>query len=307
MIKAQNLTKFYGSQAAIRDVSFQVGKGEVLGFLGPNGAGKTTTMRILSAYMPPSGGQVSVDGYDVFDDSLEVRKRIGYLPESVPLYRDMTVSSYLDFVATLRRVSNRDKRIRTILDKVGLTEQSHTRIDKLSKGMRQRVGIAQAIIHEPQVLILDEPTIGLDPKQIVKIRELIRKLGQEHTIILSTHILSEVEQICNRILIINKGVIIAEDDPTHLSKRLQGNQQLRLEVRHAPSSAIDSLLQIPGIEKVRMTASNSFDIESTCQTDCRSEIADLVVQHGWGLLELHTVDLSLEDVFIALTKETHSL
>ena len=214
MIQAYQLTKYYGDTAAIRNVSFHVKKGEVLGFLGPNGAGKTTTMRILTAYMPPSDGLATVAGYDVFSHSLEVRKRVGYLPESVPLYTDMTVGGYLNYVAALRRVDQRARRVADTLTKVDLGRYADSLIGKLSKGMRQRVGIAQAIVHDPEVLILDEPTIGLDPKQIIEVRQLIRQLSGDHTIILSTHTLSEVEQICSRVLIINKGQIVAEDTPS---------------------------------------------------------------------------------------------
>lgn len=303
MIQVQKLTKYYGNKAAIREVSFRVDKGEILGFLGPNGAGKTTTMRILTAFMPPSEGVAKVGGYDVFADSLEVRKRVGYLPEAVPLYTDMTVCGYLDFVAALRKVDNRGRRVSDVLEKIDLVDQADTLIDKLSKGMRQRVGIAQAIVHDPQVLILDEPTIGLDPKQIIEVRQLIRALGGEHTVILSTHILSEVEQICNRVLIINRGQIVAEDTPTRLTARLEGGERVMLQTEQASTDAVEILQALPGIDKVIMIRPNTFEIDCCEDFDCRPVLAQVVVEKGWGLLELRTIDLSLEDIFLELTAD----
>ena len=303
MIQVQNLTKYYGDRVAIRDVSFQVKKGEILGFLGPNGAGKTTTMRILTAYMPPTDGVATVGGYDVFTHSLEVRKRVGYLPESVPIYDDMTVWGYLDYVAALRKVDNRAGRVQDALAKVGLIDHARLRIGKLSKGMRQRVGIAQAIVHDPEVLILDEPTIGLDPKQIIEVRQLIRDLGGEHTIILSTHILSEVEQICNRVLIINKGRIVAEDTPAGLTTRLEGGERVRLHTVKAAANAVEILAALPEVEHVTLVTPNIFEIECVTCTNCRPILAQLVVEQGWGLLELRAIDASLEDIFLELTAD----
>jgi ABC-2 type transport system ATP-binding protein len=303
MIQADNLTKYYGNQAAIQNVSFHVAKGEILGFLGPNGAGKTTTMRILTAYMPPSDGVATVGGYDVFKQSLQVRQRIGYLPESVPLYTDMTVWAYLDFVASLRKVDNRAKRVEYALEKVNLSDRAHTLIGKLSKGMRQRVGIAQAIVHNPEVLILDEPTIGLDPKQIIEVRQLIRELGGEHTVILSTHILSEVEQICSRVLIINKGRIVAEDSPSGLAARLEGGERVRLKTLAAPADALEILQSLDEVDKASRIAPDTFELECTGGVDCRPVIAQVVVEKGWGLLELRAIDVSLEDIFLELTTE----
>ncbi len=303
MIQADNLTKYYGNQAAIQNVSFHVAKGEILGFLGPNGAGKTTTMRILTAYMPPSDGVATVGGYDVFKHSLQVRQRIGYLPESVPLYTDMTVWAYLDFVASLRKVDNRAKRVEYALEKVNLSDRAHTLIGKLSKGMRQRVGIAQAIVHNPEVLILDEPTIGLDPKQIIEVRQLIRELGGEHTVILSTHILSEVEQICSRVLIINKGRIVAEDSPSGLAARLEGGERVRLKTLAAPADALEILQSLGEVDKASQIAPDTFELECTGGIDCRPVIAQVVVEKGWGLLELRAIDVSLEDIFLELTTE----
>jgi ABC-2 type transport system ATP-binding protein len=260
-------------------------------------------MRILTAYMPPSEGEASVGGYDVFAHSLEVRKRIGYLPESVPLYSDMTVWGYLDFVASLRRVDNRARRVEDALEKVDLSDHADTLIDKLSKGMRQRVGIAQAIVHDPEVLILDEPTLGLDPKQIIEVRQLIRELGGEHTIILSTHILSEVEQICSRVLIINKGQIVAEDTPAHLTSRLEGGERVRLQTVYAPANSVEILESLPEVDKVSVVMPNTFDIECLRCADCRPALAQVVVEKGWGLLELRSIDASLEDVFLELTAD----
>jgi ABC-2 type transport system ATP-binding protein len=303
MIQAHNLTKYYGATTAIRNVSFHVSKGEVLGFLGPNGAGKTTTMRILTAYMPPSDGLASVAGYDVFTHSLEVRKRVGYLPESVPLYTDMTVRSYLSYVAALRKINRRSRRVADTLEKVDLGREADTLIGKLSKGMRQRVGIAQAIVHDPEVLILDEPTIGLDPKQINEVRQLIRQLGGEHTIILSSHILSEVEQICSRVLIINKGEIVAEDTPARLISRLEGCERVRLQTFAAPANAVEILQALEQVRKVVVLMPNTFEIECAGGADCRPFLAQFVVEQGWGLLELRSIEASLEDIFLELTAE----
>jgi ABC-2 type transport system ATP-binding protein len=303
MIQADNLTKYYSQQAAIQNVSFRVNRGEILGFLGPNGAGKTTTMRILTAYMPPSEGTASVGGYDVFEHSLEIRKRIGYLPESVPLYNDMTVGDYLGYVAALRRVNHRAKRVQDTLEKVNLVTHTNILIGKLSKGMRQRVGIAQAIVHDPEVLILDEPTIGLDPKQIIEVRKLIKELGGEHTVILSTHILSEVEQICSRVLIINKGKIVAEDTPATLTCLLEGGHKVSLKTSQAPADATEILQSLPEVSQASQIAPCTFEVECTADVDCRPALAQLVVEKGWGLLELRAINISLEDVFMELTAD----
>jgi len=303
MIRAENLTKYYGPHAAIQNISFKVNQGEILGFLGPNGAGKTTTMRILTAYTPPSDGAATVNGFDVFNDSLEVRKRVGYLPESVPLYNNMTVAGYLDYVAALRKINSRPRQVKKTLDRANLGELSNTLIGKLSKGMRQRVGIAQAILHNPQVLILDEPTVGLDPKQIMEVRHLIKELRGDHTVILSTHTLSEVEQICNRILIVNKGQIVAEDTPDSLLARLEGGERVRLKVCNAPENAPEILYALDGISGVCPLDANTFEIECGIGIDCRPVLAQFVVENGWGLLELHAIGVSLEDVFLDLIAE----
>jgi ABC-2 type transport system ATP-binding protein len=302
MIEVSNLTKFYGTTSAIHDVSFTVARGEVLGFLGPNAAGKTTTMRILSGFMPPSSGTARVAGYDVLTDSLQVRAHVGYLPETVPLYAEMTVASYLRFFARLRGVTNVAGRLEYVLAACGLEEQSDSIIGRLSRGYRQRVGIAQALVHDPDVLILDEPTVGLDPRQITEVRSLIRSLGDAHTVILSTHILSEVSQTCSRVLIIDKGRIVAEDSPERLAARVHGNSQVRLRVASPAPDSAKRLEVIPGVLAVDQDG-NQFNIQCDPATECRPAIASLAVQSGWGLLELRSQDVSLEDVFLQLTGE----
>ncbi|MEW5717241.1 MAG: ABC transporter ATP-binding protein [Chloroflexota bacterium] len=302
-IQVQNLAKWYGDLAALDDVSFDVQKGEILGFLGPNGAGKTTTMRVLTGYMPPSSGTARVAGYDVFSDSIEVRKRIGYLPETVPLYTEMTVWDYLDFCARLRSVPDRDAAIERVMEMTSIGERADTLIGKLSKGFRQRVGIAQALVHSPEVLIMDEPTIGLDPKQIIDIRNLIRSLAGEHTVLLSTHILPEVSQTCSRVLIINNGKIVAEDTPERLGARMRGAEHIRLQVAQSAPGIPAELEKIQGVLSVQTQAAGVYEIETNLGSDRRADIAALVVQRGWGLLELRTVSLSLEEVFLKLTTE----
>ncbi len=302
-IQVQNLAKWYGDFTALDDVSFDVQKGEIVGFLGPNGAGKTTTMRILTGYMPPSSGTARVAGYDVFNDSIEVRKRIGYLPETVPLYTEMTVWDYLDFCARLRSVPDRDAAVERVMEMTSIGERADTLIGKLSKGFRQRVGIAQALVHSPEVLIMDEPTIGLDPKQIIDIRNLIRSLAGEHTVILSTHILPEVSQTCSRVLIINDGKIVAEDTPERLGARVRGAEHIRLQVAQAAPDIPAELEKIQGVLSAQAQADGVYEIETNLGSDRRADIAAMAVQRGWGLLELRTVSLSLEEVFLKLTTE----
>jgi ABC-2 type transport system ATP-binding protein len=304
MIEVENLTKTYGDFIAVENVSFHVGRGEVLGFLGPNGAGKTTTMRILTAYMPPSAGTARVAGYDVFDNSLEVRKRVGYMPETVPLYPEMTVQSYLDFVAALRDTGDRRQAVEKAMELTNIGDRAADPIGKLSKGLRQRVGLAQALVHDPEVLILDEPTLGLDPKQIIEVRELIRGLGGERTIILSTHILPEASEVCSRVLIINKGRIVAEDTPERLTERLKGAERLLLQVANPAPDAVAVLSAIPGVVAVDpRRGDGGYEIEYSLSADCRPEIAATVVRQGWGLLEMHNLTMSLEDIFLQLTTE----
>lgn len=301
-IQVHKLNKYYGERHALRDLNFNVKRGEVVGFLGPNGAGKTTTMRILTGFMPPSSGSVRVAGYDVVQDSLAVRERIGYLPENVPLYLDMTVADYLAFVARLHHVKKVDAAIDRALELVNLTDRADTVLGKLSKGYKQRVGIAQAIVHEPDVLILDEPTIGLDPLQIIEVRDLIRALGQAHTILLSTHILPEVSQTCSRVLILRDGEIVAEDTPQHLGTRMSQSEHIHLQVANPAPEISNELEKIQGVLTVRsQAASGVYEIETTLNHDRRADIAAMAVQRGWGVLELRPLRLSLEDVFLQLT------
>jgi len=305
MIDVQNLTKDYGNSTALRDVTFDVKKGEILGFLGPNGAGKTTTMRILTGYMPPTSGSAHIAGFDVFSDSMQVRKRIGYLPETVPLYTEMTVWDYLDFAARLRDVSNRDSAIERAMEMVNISDRADQLIGKLSKGFRQRVGLAQALVHDPEVLILDEPTVGLDPKQIIEVRNLIKSLGTEHTIILSTHILPEVSQTCTRVLIINDGKIVAEDTAERLGARVRGADRVFLQVVQPAPEIPTELEKIKGVLGVNSkdTEPGTYEIEINTGSDRRADIAQMAVQRGWGVLELRPMGLSLEEVFLKLTTE----
>jgi len=307
LIEVKNLTRYYGQKPAIQNVTFNVEKGEVLGFLGPNAAGKTTTMRILTCYMPATSGTAKVAGFDVFDQSMDVRRRIGYLPENPPLYPEMTVESYLKFVGKIKGVDSKNlkKRVETVMDLVNITNVQKTIIGKLSKGYRQRVGLAQALVHDPDVLILDEPTVGLDPKQIIDVRKLIKDLGGDHTIILSTHILPEVSQTCNRVVIINEGRVVAEDTPENLTRRLQGNEKIYVEVE-GPAEVIENELRsldiVSSVVREKETNGNvSFIVESIPNRDIRKDIAKTIVQKGWGLFEMRPVGMSLEEVFLRLT------
>ena len=303
MIRVEGLTKDYGPRRAIDDLNFHAEKGEILGFLGPNGAGKTTAMRILTGYMPPTSGSATVAGFDVIEQSLEVRRRVGYLPETVPLYPDMTVFDYLRFMADLRKVRNAEERVYDVLDLVHMTDRAEGYIVNLSKGMRQRIGVAQALLHEPEVLILDEPTIGLDPAQIHEVRNMIRELGRERTVLLSTHILSEAQQVCNRVLIINKGRIVAEDTPENLQTRLAGSQRVSLRVRGETEGLADMLVGIPGVLRLIVSGDSDLEFETAPGQDVRPEVARTVVNQGYDLLELRSIGLSLEDIFLQLTRE----
>jgi ABC-2 type transport system ATP-binding protein len=303
MIEVEGLTKDYGPRRAIHNLTFQANRGEILGFLGPNGAGKTTTMRILSGFMPPTQGKALVAGYDVVEQSLEVRKRVGYLPETVPLYPDMTVFDYLKFMADLRNLKNAEDRVDEVLETVHMVERADGYISNLSKGMRQRIGLAQALLHEPEVLILDEPTIGLDPAQIREVRQLIREIGTHRTVLLSTHILSEAQQICDRVLIINKGEIVVEDTPERLQAGLTGVKRVLLHVE-GDGDGLDNLISgIRGVSRISAMQDGALEIETSPGIDVRPEIARMVVGEGYNLLELKSVDLSLEDIFIQLTRE----
>lgn len=306
MIEAEGLTKFYGPKAAIEGVSFEVGKGEVVGFLGPNGAGKTTTMRILACFMPPTSGTARVAGFDVGKDSLEVRRRIGYLPENVPLYGDMTVRQYLTFAAEAKGVprTERAKRVDGVLGRCLLSDVSERLIRNLSKGYRQRVGLAQALVANPEVLILDEPTLGLDPKQIIEIRSLIRDMQGERTVILSTHILPEVSMVCQRVIIINEGRIAAVDTPENLNLRLQKSSRILLEVEGPEEEVRRTLAGVTGVLTVTPQEGRDgrrrFLVETEREQDLRRDLARAVTANGWGLTELRPVDLTLEDIFIRL-------
>ena len=303
MISVQGLTKDYGARRAIDHLSFDAAKGEIVGFLGPNGAGKTTTMRILTGYMPPTDGKAVVAGFDVVEQSLEVRRRVGYVPETVPLYPEMTVFDYLKFMADLRRLPNAEERVDDVLEMVSLGDRAGGYIANLSKGMRQRVGLAQALLHQPDVLILDEPTIGLDPAQIIEVRNLIRGLGQERTVLLSTHILSEAQQVCNRVLIINKGRIVAEDTPERLQSRLSGAQRVVLHVG-GDADGISALVeQVPGVARVIVRPDGPVEFETTPGQDPRPVVARAVVGAGYDLLEMRPVGLSLEEIFLQLTRD----
>ena len=307
MITVENLTKRYASKTAIEGMSFKVEKGEILGFLGPNGAGKTTTMRIITGYMPASDGSVRVDGYDVFDKPLDVRRRIGYLPENPPLYLEMTVAAYLRFVAKIKGVAKDrlDSEVQRVMERVNITDVQERIIAKLSKGYKQRVGLAQALVNDPPVLILDEPTIGLDPKQIHEVRELIKELAGSHTVVLSTHILPEVEQTCHRVIIIDHGKIVAVDTPQNLRFQLQGAERVFVEVQGPANEIMSKLKAVPGVMDVSQVGAsdgrNRFQIEGELHKDMRSDLARAIVQNGWGLLELQAVSMSLEDIFLKLT------
>ena len=313
MIKVEGLTKRYARHVAVKNISFEVGKGEIVGFLGKNGAGKTTTMRVLTCFLPPTAGKASVAGFDVLDQSLEVKKRIGYLPETPPLYPEMEIFTYLTFVAKLKGIPANDikKRVDEVCERTAIHDVKDTIIGKLSKGYRQRVGLAQAIIHNPPVLILDEPTSGLDPQQQREARQLIASLSGDHTIILSTHILSEVEQSCSKVIIINNGEIVASDTVANLHNRGAG-ESIRIEVAGAPASQVRQRLeQVSGVASVVSIdrAANDtrdgleiFEVHSLDKYSVRPELARAVVQSGWNLNEMRTVGESLEEIFLELTK-----
>jgi ABC-2 type transport system ATP-binding protein len=310
LIEVKDLTKSFGERTAVDHVSFVVNRGEILGFLGPNGAGKTTTMRILTGFLPATSGTAQVAGFDVFNDSLEVRKRIGYLPENPPLYLDMSVSAYLDFVARIKNVpaEKRQARVDDAMAKTNITDKRHELIKRLSRGYKQRVGLAQALVHDPEVIILDEPTVGLDPKQIIEVRHLIKGLAGSHTIILSTHILPEVSMTCDRVVIINRGRIAAIDTPANLTQQLKGGQNVLLEVAADQNAVSAAVREIPGVRKVTAEPAGgngrvALMVEVSAGQDVRSQIAARIVGKGWPLYELRGVNLSLEEIFLELTTE----
>jgi ABC-2 type transport system ATP-binding protein len=309
MIQVDRLTKSYGPVTAVHDVSFNVEKGQIVGFLGPNGAGKSTTMKILACFMAASGGSARVAGFDVFTQSLEVRRRIGYLPENSPLYTDLPVAAYLDFVAEAKGVSRgvRRSKVADVMDRCSITDMQHRLIGKLSKGYRQRVGLAQALLGDPEVLILDEPTIGLDPRQIAEIRALIKSLGGQHTVILSTHILPEVSMVCDSVIIINRGRVVAKGTQAELVEQVFPAARVEVEVAGPGEAIASSLKTLPGVTSVEAIGveaigardgASRFLVESPRGRDVRGELVRLVAGRGWELLELHQVGLSLEEVFI---------
>ncbi len=313
MIKVEGLTKRYARTVAVDDISFEVEKGQIVGFLGPNGAGKTTTMRVLTCFLPPTAGTANIAGFDVLEQPLEVKKRIGYLPETPPVYPEMEVDEYLAFVGRLKGISSADlgRRINEVTERCAIGDVRTKLIGKLSKGYRQRVGLAQAIIHNPDVLVLDEPTAGLDPKQIIETRELIRSLAGDHTIILSTHILPEVEHSCERVIIINRGKLVAIDSVANLTNRLRGSEAVAVEVA-AASGALNEhdvqtrLEQVSGVSRVLLKGAKdgraTFEVESLQGRQIRADLARAVVNAGWNLNELRPVGISLEDIFLQLTQ-----
>ncbi|HKY21005.1 MAG TPA: ABC transporter ATP-binding protein [Vicinamibacterales bacterium] len=311
MIEVQHLTKRYGRVTAVDDLTFRVERGEILGFLGPNGAGKTTTMRILTGYMPATEGKAVVAGFDVFEQPIEAKRRTGYLPETPPLYPEMTVREYLQFVARIKikgiSSSERRSRVEDSMRRTRVADMATRHCGKLSKGYRQRVGLAQAILHNPEVLILDEPTAGLDPKQIIETRQLIKELAGTHTIILSTHILPEVAQTCDRVVIINKGHVVAVDTPANLTARLRGSETMYVQVDAAGQDAATMLSALPGVVSVVAADMQGtvagFEVSSETGRDIRRELARAIVSQNWGLLELRPSRMSLEEIFLSLTTE----
>jgi ABC-2 type transport system ATP-binding protein len=309
VIEVQHLTKRYGPFTAVDDISFTVERGEILGFLGPNGAGKTTTMRILTGYMPPTGGKAVVAGYDVMDQPIEAKRRTGYLPETPPLYPEMTVRDYLTFCARIKGIprAERTSRVHTVMERTRIADMAARHCGKLSKGYRQRVGLAQALLHNPDVLILDEPTAGLDPKQIIETRRLIKELAGDHTIILSTHILPEVSQTCQRVVIINRGRVVAVDTPENLTARLRGSETMYVQVDAAGGDVEGARNAIRGVTRVAVADTHGpatgLEIDSETGRDVRRELAATIVNRGWGLLELRPMRMSLEEIFLSLTTE----
>jgi ABC-2 type transport system ATP-binding protein len=314
MIEVSDLTKRYGDITAIDRVSFKVEQGEILGFLGPNGAGKSTTMRLLTGALGASSGRALIDGFEISEKPREAKKRFGYLPEIPPVYPEMTVTSYVEYAAQLHGVDRRQRRaaVARALEQCGLTNVAHRLVGHLSKGYQQRVGLAQALVHEPPVLILDEPTVGLDPNQITEVRKLIKSLGGKHTIILSTHILPEVQMTCQRVVIINKGRIVAQDTYENLSSQVQKNDRIALVVRRPAPDALDLMRRIDGVQSASLEPASAagearYIIQGERGIDFREELGRLAVQHGWGLLELSRVAVSLEEVFRELTTEEHGV
>lgn len=318
MIKIEHMSKSYGPYPAVIDISFEVLRGEIVGFLGPNGAGKTTTMRVVTGFTPPTEGDVTVGGYDVVSHSLDVRRHIGYLPETVPLYLDMTVNDYLTYMGEIRGMNSSwvKERLPKVIDMVRLGEYQNTLVGRLSKGYRQRTGIAQAILHEPDVLVMDEPTIGIDPIQVVETRELISNLGEEHTMLLSSHILPEVSAICKRVLVINDGRIVADDKPDDLSEKLQHAERIEVSVRGTDAPAfINAMRDISAVVDARSDQRvsivqraeredfSSFIVDARPNLQASEQIAKTIIENGWGLSNLTPLPMTLEEIFLELTTE----
>lgn len=302
MIEVNELVKKFGNFTAVKGISFTAESGQVTGFLGPNGAGKTTTMRILTGYSPPSSGSATVAGYDVFDQSKDVRKNVGYLPESVPLYRDMTAIGYLKFIAEIRGVKNRKSRALDVLTRVGLASRANSQIRTLSKGMRQRVGLAAALIHDPEVLILDEPTIGLDPIQVLELRDLIAELGREHTVMFSTHILSEAEQVCDRVVIVNQGQVMAQGSPIDLRHQMESGARILVRTAEDPNKALDTVQEIETIMRAEVERDTIIAYPSNPEVDPRAEITKALVNGGFNVLEVRPAANNLEEIFLEVTR-----
>ena len=305
MIEVENLTRYYGTRCAINNLSFQIKKGEVVGFLGPNGAGKSTTMNIISCILPATSGSVKINGFDTFEQSFEIRKIIGYLPETPPLYTDMVVADYLNFAARARGVDTNQTTsvVKRVLEKCSLKDVKHRIIGRLSKGYQQRVGLAQAMVHDPEILILDEPTIGLDPIQIIEIRKLIQELASEHTIILSSHILPEITQICKRVIIINEGEIAAVDSLGGLTASLRKSERLSLTLRNSKEDVLEKLENLDQVISATNGENNQYLIECTLRSNLQDNIAKLALENDWGIVELKPVSMTLEDIFLKLTLE----
>jgi ABC-2 type transport system ATP-binding protein len=303
MIEVKDLTKRYGAYTAVNAISFEAQPGQVTGFLGPNGAGKTTTMRMLTGFLPPTSGHALVAGKDAFDESMEVRKTVGYLPENVPLYRDMSALGYLMYMAEIRGVPNRKARALETLERVRLADRATSKIRTLSKGMRQRVGLAQALIHDPQVLILDEPTIGLDPIQVLELRDLVRELGKKHTVLFSTHILSEAEQVCDKVVIINRGNIVAQGAPAALRTTLERGGRIVLRTNASPEQALPVVQGVASVADAAQSLDSIVILPKDAQTDPRPAVARAIIEHGWELIELRPLAVNLEEIFLELTRQ----
>lgn len=312
MIQVENLSKFYGPVPGIQNITFDIEPGQIVGFLGPNGAGKSTTMRILTCYMPATSGTATVGGFDVFKSPLEVRRRLGYLPENVPIYLDLTVRDYLNFVGDLKGMDRKKKKhqIDKLMPLTGIKEVADRIIGNLSKGYRQRVGLTQALLNDPEVLILDEPTTGLDPKQIIEIRDLIRELAGSRTVVLCTHILPEVSMTCSRVIIINKGRVISQDTPENLTRQLQQKSLVEIEVEGPSDQIKEKILSVPTVVSVSLqqktpsgSESTVFHVETQPDSDMRRELAAAVCGSGWGLMTIKPVSMTLEDIFVQLVTE----